>query len=164
MTHLQKYNKALAKEMVIARLGEGFSVEKISKLDGYPSYLGIIKWADKDDDFASALRIARVAGGFRSADRANELVDDLMDKDSHISEPKFLAPMLQQMRWNAERTARSTYGQQLEVKHSGTVHVRTSFLIPRTKQSVMDGEVIDLDVSMRPAQLEEGGEDDWMDE
>ena len=50
----------------------------------------------------------------------------------------------------------------MEIKHSGSVNVRTSFLIPRTKQSVDDGDIIDLDSSLKPAQLGQGN-DDWMD-
>ena len=174
-------DKTIIKQNIIAHLGEGKSLYAIARLNGYPSYQTVIKWADKDEQFAKVLITARIAGGYVSADRANALVDTLIDSKEYLKESKYLAPMLQQLRWNAERTARVTYGQQLEVKHTGTVNIRTSFLISRTKQSVLDGEIIDLDASMVPAQLGDAqtgegdgeageqdhaqtgdGDDDWM--
>lgn len=157
--------KALAKRNIIARLGDGMSLFDITHLDGFPSYQTVIRWAEKDETFGNDLKTARVAGGYVAADKASKLVDDILGEP--FMNEKLVNPVLTHLRWVAERQSRGTYGQHVEVKHSGTVSVRTSFLIPRTKQSVDDGEVIDLDSSLQPAQLGQGpvgeeDDDDWL--
>lgn len=124
----------------------------------------MLTWAQNDEIFSKALITARTAAGHRAADRAADLVaalvDDLEDVDTQ-PDYRVLNPILTHLRWQAERTAKETFGPQVEIKHSGTVNVRTSFLIPRSKQSVDEGEVIDLDASLEPAGLIDVGED-WM--
>ena len=150
----------IMKKSIIAYLGDGLTLADIVSLSGFPSYHCIIGWTEKDERFGNDLKLARLAGGYHAADKAASLVDDMIGSCS--VNDKLVSPVLTHLRWVAERQARGTYGQQLEVKHSGTVHVRTSFLIPRTRQSVIDGEVIDLDSRLEPAQLVEG--DDWLDQ
>jgi len=160
-------NKAEMKANIIARLGDGLSLNEICARSGFPDYSKVIKWAERDEQFDIALKRARVAGGYIAADKAAKLVDNIINAPD--MDNRSINPVLTHLRWIAERQARSTYGQHLEVKHSGTVSVRTSFLIPRSKQSVDEGEVIDLDATLQPAQLgdkavsesdDEG--DDWL--
>jgi hypothetical protein len=157
--------RQIVKKQIIACLDNGFTLSKITKLSGYPTYSTIIGWAESDESFAKALITARTAQGHKAADQAREITDRLVegmtDPDREI-DWKALNPTLQHLRWSAERGAPQAYGQKMEVKHTGTVNVRTSFLIPRSKQSVDDGEVIDLDASMEPAALIESGDDEWM--
>jgi len=150
--------KKIMKEEVIARLGDGTTLNDICAQSGFPTYSCIIGWSEKDEQFGNALKLAVKTGGYVAADKAAKLVDSIIN-EPFVNE-KLVNPTLTHLRWIAERQARGTYGQQLEVKHSGTVSVRTSFLIPRSKQSVDDGEVIDLDISLQPAQLETG--EDWL--
>lgn len=151
--------KAIMKENIIARLGDGLSLLELCDVPGFPTYHTVIRWSEKDEQFSNELKIARIAGGYKAADKAAKLVDSIIDEP--LINEKLINPALTHLRWIAERQSRATFGQTLEVKHSGTVSVRTSFLIPRSKQSVDDGEVIDLDSSLEPAQLAAG--DDWMD-
>jgi len=158
--------KMVYKNQVLACLDNGFNLNQISRLSGYPNYTTIINWAESDEVFAKSLITARTAQGYKAADQANDIINGVVESmtgpDAVINE-KLYSSTLQHLRWQAERTARASYGQQVEIKHSGTVNVRTSFLIPRTRQSVDAGEVIDLDSSLEPAQLGEGdGDDNWM--
>ena len=156
------------KALILSKFAAGISYHKLYKEDDtYPKYETILHCAENDETFSAALARARMAGGFRSADKANDFVDELLDvPDVRLIDTKAIASILLHLRWNAERTARPTYGNQIDVKHSGTVNIRTSFLIPRSKQSVEDGDIIDIDATMLPAALGDavisGGVENWM--
>ena len=156
--------RALTKSAILEKLDSNLSLAAVLKLSGFPSYSTVLNWAENDSSFNSALMVARTASGLRAADLASDLVAGIvkqMKADGAELDYKLINPALNHLRWQAERGAKSIYGAQVEIKHSGTVNVRTSFLIPRSKQSVEQGEVIDLDTSLEPAQLESGDVESW---
>ena len=93
---------------------EGKSLLAISKLDGMPSYSGIMKWARTNDEFRNKLLAARVTRALAMEDKILQLSEDA--GDLHKDDVNAYRLKFDAMKWMAEVNDPNTYGKKTTVQ------------------------------------------------
>lgn len=100
----------------LAELAKGKkSMDTICRGKGYPDRSVIMRWALENRDFASAFAQARVM-------QQHSMIDSTLDIAANAKiDPRRADLMIKVRQWSASRLAAKTYGDKVELDHSGFV-------------------------------------------
>lgn len=107
-------------EQIVDSIAQGVLLDKICKRRGFPSRMTIWRWRQDNPDFDTQCARAREVSAAVDEDRIAGLVDSVIAKKI---EPDAARVALNGLTWLAKVRAPKTYGEQVDVKHSGGVIV-----------------------------------------
>jgi hypothetical protein len=106
------YSEEMA-ERICEGLSEGLSLIKICKADGMPHRATIMRWWEKNPEFATKCARARIL----QADLMDDMILDLIDQVTPESAPADRVK-LAALTWRASKLAPKKYGNKLDLTHA----------------------------------------------
>lgn len=122
------YTEELANELC-RLLMDGWSLNRICKLEHMPSRQTFYDWFQKNKEFLDKYTHAREAQGDFSADYLTDIAEDIRNKDLTSDQGRVMADI---HKWVAARRAPRKYGDQINVNQTNTFKTVTDK--PLTKE------------------------------
>lgn len=110
------------REAIIAGLSEGRSLRQICRKDGMPDWRTVLRWQVDDEDFAIKCARAREAGAESDLAEMDAIERKVL---KGLIAPQAANVVLANKRWRMEKLKSRTFGQKLEVEHSGAIRTLT---------------------------------------
>lgn len=129
-----EFSPAIASR-IIDRLNEGksFNWFETDEAAGYPAKSTIRRWRQNDSDFDAQCARACEAAADADYDRMEE-IEVLVLKGA--MDPKAANVALSNMRWRMEKRKSRSYGQKLEVEHSGKIELSDRLRAARERAGI----------------------------
>lgn len=109
------YNEKKA-EAIVAHMKDGLSMTAICKMPGMPSRAAVYGWITKNEKFAAECARAMEVQGDLDAERAREIIDDMLAGKI----PSDVARVaLSGLQWRASKLARARYGDHVKQEVTG---------------------------------------------
>lgn len=135
---------------ILDQLASGKSLRAICTAPGMPTEGAVRSWAvENHDGFGDRMERARVIGCHALADDILDIADRAHDSDSAAA----ARVQTENRRWLLSKLLPKTYGDRLDVNHTGTVTVAALLTEARQRRALLDGPGV---IEHRPAEPDQG--------